>query len=105
MDLRALARLLIELRKKAGNEGRSLLSFITVKEFWFVLRTLKQMTFKSELFSLCLCMGWTMKKVTVSAWTTLVTQGRELEAKEAKTFQELWNANFYALIGCQALKS
>merc|ERR1712079_643063 len=50
-------------------------------------------------------MGYTMKKVATSVWTSRTIRNDEHGAKQAKTFIELFDANFHQRIGAQSIKN
>ena len=59
-QMRILSRILIQMRKTAGNEGRTLESFIRPTEFAFYMATIKEMTLNSQLFQLAQNFGYTV---------------------------------------------
>ena len=59
-QMRILSRILIQMRKTAGNEGRTLESFIRPTEFAFYMATIKEMTLNSQRFQLAQNFGYTV---------------------------------------------
>ncbi len=103
--MRELGRLLIEMRKKPGNEGRSMKSFIRVDEWDFFIQSVKNIAFEKGKHTLALKLGYNMKKVCDSVWTQCIKERNDKGAEEAQNFIKLYEKNWTKEIGSQTVKN